>query len=79
MYLCAREWANPLTGEVLDISDGSLPGSRTASGTADGSSGGGGVIKAANLAALHADGAAILADGSRVEDVHAVMFCTGYE
>lgn len=64
VFLCAREWENPLTGEALDISDGSSTSS---------------VIKAANLVALHADGAASLADGSRIEGVDVVMFCTGYE
>ncbi|KAL4445839.1 hypothetical protein ABPG77_009038 [Micractinium sp. CCAP 211/92] len=64
VFLCAREWENPLTGEALDISDGSSSSS---------------VIKAANLVALHADGAASLADGSRIEGVDVVMFCTGYE
>ncbi|KAL4425758.1 hypothetical protein ABPG75_009774 [Micractinium tetrahymenae] len=78
VLLCAREWENPLTGEVLDITDSSLPGSSKASNSANGTASSG-VTKAANLAALHADGAASLADGSRIEGVDVVMFCTGYE
>lgn len=74
VFLCAREWENPLTGEALNISDSSLPGS-----SKPGGGGGSGVVKAANLVALHADGAASLADGSRIEGVDVVMFCTGYE
>ena len=64
MYLCARVWENPLTGEVLDVS---------ASG------GSGSVVKAANLVELHADGSATLADGTCLPGVDTVMYCTGYD
>lgn len=88
VYLCAREWENPLTGQVLDISDSSIPGSSSSSipgssgtGSSNGASrgGGGGIVKGPNLVQLHADGAASLADGSRLEGVDVVMYCTGYE
>ena len=69
MYLCARTWENPLTGQPLDIADTTVGGA--------GSSGA--VVKAANLAQLHGDGRATLADGSVVGPLHTVMYCTGYE
>ncbi|PSC67968.1 flavin-containing monooxygenase FMO GS-OX-like 4 isoform A [Micractinium conductrix] len=69
VYLCARTWENPLTGQPLDIADTTVGGA--------GSSGA--VVKAANLAQLHGDGRATLADGSVVGPLHTVMYCTGYE
>ena len=70
VYLCARVWENPLTGEVLDIST---------SGASSSSGSGSGVVKAANLVKLHADGCATLADGTRLPGLDAVMYCTGYD
>lgn len=36
-----------------------------------------GITKAATLQELRADGSVTLADGSRIEDVDVVMYCTG--
>lgn len=82
MYLCARVWENPLTGEIVSPASaatvqgfasaeaGSAPPGMVAAMPA-------GIHKAANLAALHADGAVTLEDGTRVEGVDTVMYCTG--
>lgn len=67
VYLCARVWENPLTGEVLDVS--------TSGSSASGSR----IVKAANVVELHADGCATLADGTRLPGVDTVMYCTGYD
>ena len=68
VYLCARVWENPLTGEVLSIHAGSGGG-----GSHDSDQ----IIKAPNLQEFHADGSITQADGSRIADVDACVFCTG--
>ena len=80
--LCARVWENPLTGEVVDAASPAISSHAALAGAAAAPAGAaatlaGGILKAANLAALHADGSVTLEDGGRIEGVGTVMYCTG--
>ena len=73
VYLCARDWRNPLTGEPLAGPDeaggppASIPGVSHPS-----------VVRCPNLAELRGDRSAVLEGGAALAGVDAVMYCTGY-
>lgn len=75
VYLCARDWQNPLTGEPLQGPDGIGGGGPPASipGVSHPS-----VVRCPNLAALRGDGSVVLEGGTTLACVDAVMYCTGY-
>ncbi|KAI3437777.1 hypothetical protein D9Q98_000224 [Chlorella vulgaris] len=83
VYLCARVWENPLTGQVLQMDDSSIL-KRRQNGGGNGGDGGPAaaqgceVTKAPNIQQLHADGSVSLVDGSHITGVDVVLFCTGF-
>jgi Flavin-binding monooxygenase-like len=73
VYLSAREWEDPNTGEAPDGSGSITPSSSSSSSCSSSS-----IIKVRNIEKLSADGSVVFEGGRLVENVDVVMYATGY-